>query len=447
MKKTFLYSLFLSLCVPFLLFAKPVTVKGIVTNSSPYKYAYLLEFYGGELIKKDSALIKNNEFAFKSPDAFPRGFYQIKFKENVFINLILSNENVLITADLNDLNSSLKVSNSKENEAYLKYKDLAEKQNGYIVAIQNKANKVYGLQKTDPAAFQVQMTALKSEFDSLNKVQQDFNKKLADENEGLFIAKFLKNSAVEASHTKQTFISSADLNDPELLRGDMLNTKIQILFNSFVEQNLEAWQAEAQNLIDKAKGTKGQEIVFISLLDIFGSVDMDFAGNLARQYAKTFPKSEKAKNILASMPKPSPQVGETAPNIILPDPDGKSISLESLRGKVVLIDFWASWCGPCRQENPNVVRVFNKYKDKGFTIYGVSLDKDRDRWLQAIEKDQLTWHHVSDLKFWNSKGAELYGVRSIPATYLIGKDGKIIAKNLRGEKLEFEIKRVLETNN
>ena len=134
-------------------------------------------------------------------------------------------------------------------------------------------------------------------------------------------------------------------------------------------------------------------------------------------------------------------VGSLAPEIALTDPDGKIRKLSSLKGKVVLIDFWASWCGPCRKENPNVVNIYGKYHDKGFEVYSVSLDKDRASWLAAITKDNLSWpNHVSDLKYWKSEGAATYGVTSIPATFLIDKKGKIVAKKLRGEELENKVK-------
>jgi peroxiredoxin len=136
-------------------------------------------------------------------------------------------------------------------------------------------------------------------------------------------------------------------------------------------------------------------------------------------------------------------VGDEAPDFTLNSPEGQDIALSSLRGKYVLIDFWASWCGPCRMENPNVVKLYNKYKDKGFAIYGVSLDKDKAAWLGAIKKDGLTWTHGSDLKFWNSAVAQTYGVNAIPATYLLDKDGKVIAKNLRGASLEAKISELL----
>jgi thiol-disulfide isomerase/thioredoxin len=134
-------------------------------------------------------------------------------------------------------------------------------------------------------------------------------------------------------------------------------------------------------------------------------------------------------------------IGASAPDISLTDPDGKIRKLSSLKGKVVLIDFWASWCGPCRKENPNVVAMYGKYHDKGFEIYSVSLDKERNSWLAAIAKDNLTWpNHVSDLKYWKSEGAATYGVTAIPFTVLVDKKGKIVAKKLRGEELENKVK-------
>ncbi len=129
-------------------------------------------------------------------------------------------------------------------------------------------------------------------------------------------------------------------------------------------------------------------------------------------------------------------IGETAPDIVLSDPFGKSIALSSLRGKYVLVDFWASWCKPCRMENPNVVRMYNRFKTKGFDIYSVSLDDNKDAWTKAINDDKLLWTHVSDLKKWNASVVSSYNIESIPFTILLDKEGKIIAKNLRGAELE-----------
>ena len=142
------------------------------------------------------------------------------------------------------------------------------------------------------------------------------------------------------------------------------------------------------------------------------------------------------------------EIGNKAPELKYLSPDGKEIALSELKGKLVLIDFWASWCTPCRRENPTVVNAYHKYNDakfkngRGFEIYSVSLDQNKEAWIKAIKTDKLEWDaHVSDLKYWSSEGAQKYGVSSIPTNFLIDKDGIIIAKNLRGEALERELEK------
>ena len=144
-------------------------------------------------------------------------------------------------------------------------------------------------------------------------------------------------------------------------------------------------------------------------------------------------------------------VGDKAKDIVLMNTEGKEIKLSSIKGKVVLIDFWASWCGPCRMENPNLVKSYAKYKDakykdaKGFDIYSVSLDKNKEAWIAAIAKDQLTWeNHVSDLKGWQSSAGADYQVNFIPQNFLINEKGIIVAKNLRGEELDKELDKLLK---
>jgi peroxiredoxin len=137
-------------------------------------------------------------------------------------------------------------------------------------------------------------------------------------------------------------------------------------------------------------------------------------------------------------------IGQPAPEINLPSPDGKEIALSSLKGKIVLIDFWASWCGPCRKEMPTVVKAYSKFKNKGFEIFGVSLDQDKSRWVEAIQKDQITWPQVSDLQQWQSSVVRQYNIQGIPYTVLVDREGKILAKNLRGPELENKLTEVLQ---
>lgn len=138
------------------------------------------------------------------------------------------------------------------------------------------------------------------------------------------------------------------------------------------------------------------------------------------------------------------QIGKKAPEFSLPDTAGVNISLSDFRGKYVLLDFWASWCPPCRKENPNVVKAFQDFKDKNFTVVGISLDNNKEKWLKAIHDDNLMWTHVSDLKLWDSEVPALYGVRGIPSNVLLDPDGVIIARNITGEELHNKLKEVLK---
>ncbi len=172
--------------------------------------------------------------------------------------------------------------------------------------------------------------------------------------------------------------------------------------------------------------------------------DFVLADSLFDQLATTVketPTGKSIKTYISSQTKTS--IGAIALDFTQNTPEGKPLSLSSLRGKYVLLDFWASWCGPCRQENPNIVAAYRQFKDKGFTVLGVSLDRNKENWLKAIENDQLTWSHVSDLKYWSNEVAQQYGINSIPASFLLDPNGKIIARDLRGEELVEKLKELL----
>jgi len=189
---------------------------------------------------------------------------------------------------------------------------------------------------------------------------------------------------------------------------------------------------------------------YLSLLALYSvagpSPDPSEVDPLYNSLSDRLKATETARNLKKSLDGlRNTAIGVTAPDFTQNDVNGAPVKLSSFRGKYVLLDFWASWCGPCRQENPNVVKAYNKYKDKNFTIVGVSLDRPNGKaaWLAAIQNDGLNWTQVSDLKFWSNEVAALYSITSIPANFLIDPNGKIIARDLRGDDLENKLEEVL----
>ncbi len=205
-----------------------------------------------------------------------------------------------------------------------------------------------------------------------------------------------------------------------------------------------------KDFIDKSKSPAA---IFYALGLASRTLPQEELQLLADASAKKFPEHSglaRIKSMLA-VKAPAENTGtgyallnQQAPNLTMPDINGKPVSISSFKGKFVLVDFWASWCGPCRQENPNVVAAFNQFKDKNFTVLGVSLDEDKAAWQKAITKDNLTWNHMSDLKQWESEAVKAYGFEGIPFNVLIDPQGKIIASGLRGDELESKLKEVLK---
>jgi len=201
----------------------------------------------------------------------------------------------------------------------------------------------------------------------------------------------------------------------------------------------------------KKKIVKKNPDTFVSVLVLTDMINMGATTSEVKELYETLSEGLKQTPLAITLKENldkhnAVEIGSKAPEFSAPNPQGKVIALEDVMGKITLIDFWAAWCKPCRIENPNLVRIYNKYHEKGFNIIGISLDREgqKDKWIQAIKDDKLTWNHVSNLQFWQEPIALLYGVRAIPAAFIIDENGVIVATNLRGDALEAKVKELLE---
>ena len=297
----------------------------------------------------------------------------------------------------------------------------------WLMLLENKSYKAE-LNFDDMLTYKIKGTPLNDEFEDGVKYVTESQIKLQNlktnfqqqQNQGAAM-EVLQKQAAEIEKTQQAF------EDEAKKRGAASKDPLLALyFTSFLR--MDKYGAENKQALDRLQ----KEIPTSS-----------YTQEMTQQYA-TMTQQLKAQE-MAKNAESVTAVGSVAPDMTFNSPEGKPLKLSDLRGQIVLIDFWASWCRPCRMENPNVVAAYKKFKDKGFTIYSVSLDQDGGRWKDAITQDGLAWpNHVSDLKGWQSEAAKLYGVQGIPAQFLLDKDGKIVAKNLRGEELEKKLAELLQ---
>jgi thiol-disulfide isomerase/thioredoxin len=359
------------------------SLKGKLTNSSG-ETLLLEQLSGNNPVLIDSAVVnENGEFEFEHIKATPMDFFRIKTSEANFAILIAdSTQEIYFTGDAKNLAKNYTAEGSADTKQFIEINDELQKISKSLDSLQVEFQKQMANGKMDSVRMEMMNAQAEEQFNGI----------------------YEKSAAVLIKKI-------------EAFPGSIANFSAFNVIN--IEKNLPLYEKVLKALQEKIPAS---------------SYTTQLANSIS-QYKQQFDLQNKQNQVLGN--------GAEMPDIKLKNPEGKEIALSSLRGKLVLVDFWASWCGPCRKENPNVVKLYNAYKSKGFEIYSVSLDDEEDKWIKAIQKDGLAWIHVSDLGGWNSSVCSQFNISSIPFTILVSKDGKIIAKGLRGKDLEEKVKEIL----
>lgn len=327
----------------------------------------------------DTAIVMNEKFSFEGKVQDPEMFFL--YVNSVIGNLpvIIENSEMTIDVDKNDLGAS-KISGTKTNEALIAFSD--------NMKAFNEKHRTLSLAIREAAQVNdnEKTTALNNELSNLNLEATNFPYEFINKNKDNYYALILLESILKSR-------------------------------NADFQKIMDAYQGLDESL---KNSVKGKEIL----------VQVDAAKQILEAQKRT-------------------EIGQIAPNFSAPTPEGKILSLNEIKGKITLIDFWAAWCGPCRRENPNIVKVYEKYHAKGLEIIGVSLDGNgrqqdpKADWIKAINDDNLTWHQISNLNYFNDPISKMYNIRSIPSSFLLDAEGKIIAKDLRGAALEEKMAELL----
>lgn len=452
---------FLLICTAFTLNAK-IIVKGTLANDYPEADSiHILEHDGIALIKLKTVALKENvtdlSFKFEFKD-LEDGFYFLGVKPDNVKSMILGpDKEVTISGSCKNLQGASVQStiNNQFSTIYGQVQQLDGRFNQQINAIRSARGNA---------------TLIKAAEAEMAKIDAERKKLLNDATtQNVFLGNFVglytylsfqnnkKAYNNEIEYFGNEYFANINLADPNFNRIPFLYDKVRQYTQTLTQvgQPNQVQESFSNRLLAQTpKGTRAHKCVLAGIMNgyiqgkntvlfakygteylkLFGHQNPDLAKQLTQQLAQVQQQVNQAKMTA---------IGSVAPNFTQNQLDGTPLQLNEFRGKIVLVDFWASWCGPCRKANPEVVAIYNKYKDQNFEIIGVSLDKKRGSWEAAIKKDNLTWYHVSDLKGWQNGVAQQYGVRSVPQTFLLDAEGKIIAHNLKGPALEAAIKKAL----
>lgn len=423
-----------------------VSVTVSVSNCEKLDSLFLFEFNGLSFEKIQTVPISEGEAVFKMPQTDPR-FYYIGLAANNIRPLIIGSEtNVGLTGNCNGFRQSTIKTSSLNKE----YEALKKEMNGFgneMRALGNELRKKLGSEEG--------MKEMHLKYKDLDNRQRTKFAELQNSNPYLAKAFALNtylsfqvnagNYKDELQYFANEYFQLVNWNDKDLAYMPWVYESMKSYTKTLAGIKLP--DASVKKFVSDmfARVPENTRTYQLALGGILAGLDEKNNGNykhfgeiFIEKFGEKMPAE--AAEIKSKIKKLAAfSEGGTAPEFTMNTPDGVPMSLSDFKGKVTLVDFWASWCGPCRRENPHVLKLYQKYKDRGFDVLGVSLDSNKERWLQAIEKDQLVWNHVSDLKKWKNAAAKLYGVRSIPHTVLLDRDGKVIARGLRSQQLEMKL--------
>jgi peroxiredoxin len=359
---------------------KSVEITGILENPRPGEYIFFQELKSKELVTVDSAIVsEDGTFEFKRKVNFP-SFYLLKINQNNFLTMLIQpGEKIKMTSHFDSLNYPVAVIGSTGTKLLADF-------NRNLLKTTNKIRKLSAIHDKN-----LDRPDLAFVIDSLDNLANGYLNEMNS-----YARKYIDDNIT-------SLVSMIALYSQVAPNVYVLNSERDLSYFKKVDSSLFQKYPEYEPVIDLHNQVK-EMVAFYDSKKIVSEAS-----------------GEKME----------------APEITLPDPEGDTIKLSSTRGSYVLLDFWASWCSPCRMENPNLLRAYNMYHSRGFQIYQVSLDKTKEAWEKGIRDDKLEkWVHVSDIKYWNSIVVPLYKIESIPANYLLDKDGRIIATNLRGDALQ-----------
>ncbi len=440
-----------------------LTIKGNITNIplDSSNRIHLYSYYGSELSEDASAPVnEQGDFKFEITNMLQQGLYKIGIdKKNAASIVVSGEEEMSIKADYGQLKvDKITVTNSRENEAYRVLLNEWNRMAGKMVSLNIEKSQI---STVDPF-FRQKTKAIE---EKVRLIFQEHNVNLLyikDTYKDTFMSDVLVNLSLiplrtdhpdikdrydnERAFMHDYFFEFIDFGDVRMIHTPFLAKKYFTYLDQYTHHTAEGLKDSVDLMLTKSEANSAvREFTLEYLIDAFNNKGLPkLADYIVDNYVEGCgkPLSERTVEKIESLKRL--RVGQIAPEIVSKDTDGKTIALSSLIGRgVLMVYFWASWCEGCESENPNVERLYNKFKDRGLDIYAVALDSDKTKWLKAIKKHQFTWTNVSDLREWESEAVEAYNVNRTPTIYLLNKEGRIMAKNLRGKELEMKLKELL----